>query len=113
MSSYKEVLETLCKKMTKESRALLFTVREKPMNKKQIWEVANLDYLKLQQERSVPEPKKLITSRYCLDLNMARLEGAILVNVRHLGVVAVYNITELGKEVLSYFFQLNRTKIQN
>lgn len=82
------------------------------MNKKQLWEAANLSYLKLQQEKKVPEPKRLIASRYSLDLNMARLEGAGLVDVKYMGAVAVYTITKLGQDLLSHFLQ-NRTKQQS
>lgn len=105
--TYQEAIEEISKRTTKESRTLLYTIKDHSLNKMQMWESANLEYLKMQQKRGVEEPRKLIASRYSLDLNMARLEGGGLADVKSVGVVRIYTITKMGQDLLAYSLQKN------
>lgn len=96
----KDIYDILVKNLSNESKWFIFALsKEKnPLHKENLRDVANEQYKKANQ----PKNKNLIASRHGLDIHTARLEGAGLVEVKEIGRVRMYSLSELGQELLSY-----------
>jgi DNA-binding transcriptional ArsR family regulator len=70
-----------------------------PILKEQLRDAVNEHY-------EAKRGKKLINSRYTLDIWTARLEGAGLVDVTEVGRARLYSLTNLGRYVIEYRKQL-------
>lgn len=82
----------------------------KPVNKERIKELTNNHFLLIRKDQEL-----LIRSRHTLDLLVARLEGAGLVDVDGVGRAKMYKLSELGKELIRFREQLkeaNRSKVE-
>lgn len=90
-------------RLTRESLLLFTTVyQHSPIAKEELWKSANQHY----RLRETNEMKKdFIASRYVLDLHIARLEGAGLVDVKIYGRIRTYSISPLGQAFWSYINQ--------
>lgn len=127
-----EVFEVIQKVMTEESTSLFVQLvnQNQPVAKQELWNLANKkkkadDSKKSQldseaelepEEVSLPDSKKqkktgkkkkkgselFIPSRYILDLNIARLEGAGLVAVKVYGRTRAYVVSELGYQYFEF-----------
>lgn len=89
----------LHERLTVETRWILAVLLEesRKVAKEELWKIVNERY---QQKKGVDEV--LIKSRHFLDSHMNRLEGAALVNLTKIGQVRLYEISALGKNVLTF-----------
>lgn len=99
----------LYKSLSTESQFFLVALlqHKEPLNKEQLWELANELYIQREIKRGRENVSKLIPSRYSLDIHTSRLEGAGLVDVKEIGRMRMYSITKLGEALLNYARQQN------
>lgn len=99
-----DILQILKNSLTRESLLLFTTIHQQqsPIAKEELWKLANKQYRMRQTEKL---EKEFIASRYILDLHIARLEGAGLINVKIYGRIRTYTISALGYEFWSYINQ--------
>lgn len=102
--SKEEIFKVLKESLTRESLLLFTTIHQQqsPIAKEELWKLANKQY-RLRQTENMD--KDFIASRYILDLHIARLEGAGLINVKIYGRIRTYTISTLGNEFWSYINQ--------
>lgn len=95
----KNIFDILTANLSDESRWFLFALsKEKnPLHKENLRDVAN-ELFKANKDNT----SNLIASRHSLDIHTARLEGAGLVEVKEIGRVRMYSLTDLGHELLTY-----------
>lgn len=94
-----DIFKIFKKQLTEESKLLIGTLMrmKEPIAKEELWRAANLG-------KKSKDPKKefIINSRYTLDINIARLEGAGLISVKAYGRIRTYTVSELGYEFYQY-----------
>lgn len=99
-----DIFNIFAERLTNESM-LLFSILidlNEPIFKEELWRVANLS-----KESTDPKKEKFINSRYSLDTNIARLEGAGLVNVKAYGRIRTYTVSQLGHEFMAHYKKYN------
>lgn len=95
-----DILNIFEKQLTEESTLLFSTLLriKEPIAKEELWRAANMG-------KKSDDPKKefIINSRYTLDINIARLEGAGLITVKAYGRIRTYTVSELGYEFYQHY----------
>lgn len=96
------IFETFKVRMTDESKLLFSTLlnNKEAMAKEQLWKAANLQ--KRKSRPDTDQEKDYINSRYTLDISIARLEGAGLLDVKAYGRIRTYTISSLGRDFYEY-----------
>ncbi|EOO09637.1 hypothetical protein IGA_06265 [Bacillus cereus HuA3-9] len=95
--SSSEIIDVLCENLNDGIWALRVLYAEGAMNKEKLWDCINQyhkDY-QIENEKNY-EGKKILPSRYSLDIMTARLEGAGLISVKAIGRVRICDVTNLG-----------------
>ncbi|EJV74170.1 hypothetical protein IG3_05875 [Bacillus cereus HuA2-1] len=99
--SSQEIIDTLCDTLNDGIWALRVLDLEGTMHKEGLWEFVNKFHKEYQIEHEGNyEGKKILPSRYSLDIMTARLEGAGLITFRQLGRVRIYQVSKLGNVVI-------------
>lgn len=98
--SREEILSLIEENMSLESQLLfsLLRIQSQPIAKEELWKLANVQK-KLEGKE---EDEKNINSRYTLDINIAKLEGAGLVKVKAYGRIRTYTLSRLGQEFVEF-----------
>lgn len=96
------IFEIFKVRMSDESKLLFTTLwnNKEAMAKEQLWKAANLQKKKIRPDTD--QEKDYINSRYTLDISIARLEGAGLLDVKSYGRIRTYTISLLGREFYEY-----------
>ncbi|NUU74672.1 cell division protein FtsZ [Paenibacillus xylanilyticus] len=96
-----EILNALLCTIDETGLWMLATLRvaNKPVAKSYLRDITNKRYI---ETKIQPEEKKLIPSRYSLDITTAKLEGAALIEVDRVGQTRFYKLTTLGNEVIKF-----------
>lgn len=104
MNKNNEILNILAENLTLESKWFLWTLikEQRELHKEELRDLANLAYIDRSRKQNESPETQLVTSRHGLDIHAARLEGAGLVKVRHVGRVRLYSVTPLGKELFEF-----------
>lgn len=99
-----DFLDVLKKNLSIESKwfLLILLQQSEAINKEQLRELANQLYMDNEKKKGNETPNQLISSRYLLDIHTARLEGAGLVQVKEIGRMRLYSITDLGKTLIDF-----------
>ncbi|GEL05547.1 hypothetical protein [Rummeliibacillus stabekisii] len=94
-----EIMAILKEHLSVESKSILLTLKlaETPLRKEVLWEKTNENLQKVDES-----DRKLLSSRYVLDIHTARLEGAGLVDVEVMGRIRVYSISDFGLDFLNF-----------
>ncbi|MED3687193.1 cell division protein FtsZ [Bacillus thuringiensis] len=99
--SSQEIIDTLCDTLNDGIWALRVLHLEGSMHKEGLWAYVNKFHRECQIEQyGNYEEKKILPSRYSLDIMTARLEGAGLITYRQLGRVRIYQVSKLGNVVI-------------
>lgn len=100
-----KILSILSERLKEEGLYFLVALSRAngPLLKEKLRDVVNDQF---QQKKG----KKLINSRYTLDIWAARLEGAGLVDVQEVGRARLYSLAPLGEELINFTIQLKKAK---
>lgn len=105
-------LRTLKERLTLESDFILRTLykESKPINKLKIATMTNELFSQQAEQYGKKKDTDLIDTRYLLDVSMSRLDAAGLVNIDVVGRVRMYEISDLGIELLKHIVKTNQGK---
>lgn len=99
--SSSEIIDVLCENLNDGIWALRVLYAEGAMNKEKLWDYINQYHKDYQIENEKDyEGKKILPSRYALDIMTARLEGAGLISFKAIGRVRIYDVTNLGNVLI-------------
>jgi hypothetical protein len=100
--SSSEIIDVLCENLNDGIWALRVLYAEGAMkNKEKLWDYINQYHKDYQIENEKDyEGKKILPSRYALDIMTARLEGAGLISFKAIGRVRIYDVTDLGNVLI-------------
>lgn len=99
--STQEIIDILCDTLKDGIWALRVLYAEGAMHKEGLWECVNRYHKEYQIENDNNyEGKKILPSRYSLDIMTARLEGAGLITFKQLGRVRIFEVSTLGLVVI-------------
>ncbi|SCC24682.1 Uncharacterized protein BCZB5J_02188 [Bacillus cereus] len=99
--SSNEIIDVLCENLNEGIWALRVLYAEGAMHKEKLWDCINQYHKEYQIENAKDyEGKKILPSRYSLDIMTARLEGAGLISFKPFGRVRVYEVTNLGNVLI-------------
>lgn len=94
--SREQILTILSDRLGNGKWALAILKKEnRPLNKELLGELVNESY-----QQQARDGKKLLGSRHMLDEMAARLEGAGLVDVSEVGRARLYQLSQLGEELI-------------
>lgn len=103
-----EFLSILKDNLSIQSKWILFTLlqadkqKDHYMKKEKLWEQTNQNYANNEVVKNNDnKTDSILSSRYVLDINTARLEGAGLISFEQVGKTKFYKITEFGKYFLN------------
>jgi hypothetical protein len=100
--SSSEIIDVLCENLNDGIWAFYVCYTpEGAMNKEKLWDYINQYHKDYQIENEKDyEGKKILPSRYALDIMTARLEGAGLISFKAIGRVRIYDVTDLGNVLI-------------
>lgn len=99
--SSNDIIDILCENLNDGIWALRVLYNEGAINKEKLWDYINQYHKEYQIENEKDyDGKKLLPSRYGLDIMTARLEGAGLISFKPIGRVRIYEVTNLGNVLI-------------